>query len=105
MSHCEVNSEIKVSSLLTLHGEFIGDLKTRSQQVHGVSCKVTEGSQQARSVSSSCEFAVRQMSGSKISLLCVGSGLKFFTWYIQDLIYVFGMSEQAHFSLRVLFAK
>ena len=42
---------VTVSPLLLLHGELSDDLTNISQQAHGVSCKLTEGSQQCHSVS------------------------------------------------------
>ena len=42
--------QLTVSPLLPLHGELFG------MQAHSVSCKLMESSQQAHSVSSSCEL-------------------------------------------------
>ena len=73
----------------------LGDLTNSSQQAHGVSCKLKVGSQQAHNVSSSCVFAVREMSSFKMSLpwvfmwahsVLAACELKFFTGSVLHML-------------------
>ena len=63
-----VRSQCDHSELTATTAWWSGDLTNGSQQAHGVSCKLMEGSQEAHCASSSCEFAVSYMSGLNMSL-------------------------------------